>query len=314
MAKKQAYLQLIIGRFQETRKRLTQSPGGSIPTATLKKDLETQQARILDDQERVEGQLREFSQGDEYLLVKRALTEERASLIALQNDVALRIRSLDTLDKAQEGMQGAAPEDPLARKLDGILQTWEEERAGAARQRLRWAELYRTMERSVDPKGTAGKGAPVQGNGASAPKQRKGKKANPEPPAAPPAGPAKESAPPGGAQAGLAGKWIYRSQPGAWTGYGEPEAVSLELRQTEGEWTGGYNARLPVRGGVHDVRLTLSGAWQTNGFARLHWKSQTPEAEGRMDIRRSEDGRVLVERAQSSDSYIPRGMEVLVTP
>jgi hypothetical protein len=312
MVKKQAYLQLIIERFQEMRKRLTQAKGGSIPTATLKKDLEAQQARILDDQERVEGQLREFSQGDEYLLVKRALMEERASLIALQNDIALRIRSLDTLGKAQEAIQSAEPSDALAQKLDGVLQTWEQERAGAARQRVRWAEVYHAMDRSLDQKAPAGKGAPVQG-GANGSKQRKGKKLNPEPPVVPPSAPAKEGAPPGGA-AGLAGTWIYRSQPGAWTGYGEPEAVTLDLRQVEGEWIGAYTARLPVRSAVHDVRLTLAGARQSNEFARLRWKSKTPEAEGEMEIRLSGDGRMLVVRAESDDSYIPRGMEVLLTP
>jgi hypothetical protein len=312
MAKKQTYLQLIIERFQETRKRLTQAKEGTIPTATLKKELEAQQARVLDDQERVEGQLREFSQSDEYLLVKHALSEERASLIALQNDIALRIRSLDTLGKTQEAVQGASQNDALAQKLDGVLQTWEQQRAGAARQRVRWAEVYHAMEKSLDQKAPTGKGAPAQG-GANSSKQRKGKKPNPDAPAAPPSAPAKESAPPG-RSAGLAGTWIYRSQPGAWTGYGEPEEVTLELRRVDGEWIGAYTARLPVRSAVHDVRLTLSGAGQSNEFARLHWRSKTPEAEGEMAIRLSGDGRILVERAASDDSYIPRGMEVLLTP
>jgi hypothetical protein len=45
---------------------------------------------------------------------------------------------------------------------------------------------------------------------------------------------------------------------------------------------------------------------------RLHWTSQVPAAEGEMEMKLSPDGRLLVERSQSGDAFIPRGMEVLL--
>jgi hypothetical protein len=46
--------------------------------------------------------------------------------------------------------------------------------------------------------------------------------------------------------------------------------------------------------------------------AQVHWRSQTPAAKGEMEIKVGSDGRMLVTRTQSNDSYIPRGMEVLL--
>jgi len=110
---------------------------------------------------------------------------------------------------------------------------------------------------------------------------------------------------------GLAGAWVYRSQPGAWSGYGEPESVALELHRDGALLRGTYTARLPVAGGVNAVQLSLAGPWSAGSTVRLHWTSQTPVAEGEMECKLASDGRLFVERIQSRDSYIPLGMEVL---
>jgi hypothetical protein len=310
MAKQQTYLQLVIERLQDTRRRLTQASQGAIPTAAFKKDLESQQSRVLDEQERVEGLLRDLPEGDEYLLVRRALNEDRSNLVALQNDVAVRIRFLESTGKAQEAIQAAAPADSLAQKFDDLLKIWDEESAGAVRQRSKWADLYKAMETSLDQKEPAKKGSPNKGGGANTPKGGKEEDENPNAPVVPLA--VVKASAPLVIRAGMAGTWTYRSQLGAWTGYGEPEAVTLELDRKGGEWIGVYTARLPGRSGVRGVRLALAGAPQSEGSVRLRWKSQTPAAEGEMEIRLSGDGRLLVERALSDDSYIPRGMEVLL--
>ena len=173
MAKKQTYLGLVIERLQAARKRLPQTGEDLIPTAVLKRDLQAQQARVLNEQERVEGLLRDLPQSDEYLIARRALNDERSNLVTLQNDVALRIRSLESISEAQQAIV-AAPVESLTQDLDDLLNTWEEERAGAARQRSKWAELYRAMERDLDRKDPAEKvSPPTRGGGAKTPKKSK---------------------------------------------------------------------------------------------------------------------------------------------
>jgi hypothetical protein len=178
MAKKETYLRLVIERLQGARKKLPLAGEELIPTADLKKDLQAQQARVLSEQERVEGLLRDLPQGDENLVARRALNVDRSNLVTLQNDVALRIRSLESIDKAQEAIQ-ATPADALKQPIDNLLNTWEAERAGAVRQRSEWAELYRAMERDLDRKDPAEKASPpTQGGGTKTPtkgKPRRGK-------------------------------------------------------------------------------------------------------------------------------------------
>jgi hypothetical protein len=298
MAKKQTYLSAMIGRLEDLRGRLIQPATGRIPVDTMRKNLEAEQVRTLDEQRRVEGLLADLPVGDEYLLVRRALDEERSSLIKLQNEVALRIRSLDSLDKAQQAIQNASGPDALVEQMNGIIKLWDQERAATNRQRALWAKLYVTMEQSLDKKSPG-------------PQRR----------AAAPRGSEKElrrQVAAGGASTtaagptAFAGTWIYRSQPGAWSGYGEPETATLEIQEESGALRGTYIARLPVRTGLHEIRLVLTGERQPGNALRLRWKSVAPAAEGEMDLKLGADGRLLVERVRSSDAYIPRGMEVLL--
>jgi hypothetical protein len=293
MAKKEVYLKAEILRLQNLRSRLSQGETGAIPTGTLRKSLEAQQAHTLDEQAKVEGQLRDLPDGDEYLLVRHALDEERTNLINVQNNIAQRIRSLESIDKAQQAIQSASGGDSLAQKLDEVVKLWGQERDSTARQRAHWAQLYTAMEQALDKKGPP-PGAPRKGS----PKKPSSSAGSP-PPATTRAG-------------GFAGTWTYRSQPGAWTGYGEPEAVTLELHPESETLRGTYTARLAVRSGFHDIQLALAGPRQPGSAIRLHWTSQTPAAEGEMDLKLGADGRLLVERSQSGDGYIPRGMEVLL--
>jgi hypothetical protein len=300
MVKKETYLDAIVLRLKDVRAHLSQSTDdGKIPTAALRKNLEAQQASMLDEQERLNGSLRDLPEGDEYLLVRRALEDERSSLVNLQNNIALRIRSLDTIDKAQQAIQDSASGNTLAQKLDDVVKLWGQEKDATIRQRTRWANLYTTMEQAVDKKGPAPQGTPRKGAG----KEPHGQTTSVSPSGS---SPASRGVP------GLAGTWAYRSQPGAWTGYGEPEMVTLQLHEESGTVRGTYAARLPVRSGVHEILLSLEGPRQPGNVARLHWTSQIPPAEGEIEMKLSPDGRLLVERSQSGDAFIPRGMEVLL--
>jgi hypothetical protein len=298
MAKKEAYFNLFLQRMQDMRAKLNDAQGSGIPTESLKKDLDEQQTRLLGDQDRLELLLRDLPPGDEYALVRRQLEGERADLVSAQNNIAMRIRSLDNIGKAQESTAGA---EDLSAKMDEIMKVWQQERDSAVRQRPAWARLYQVMEDSLSkpappvaaaPKTTASAKAPAKGNAAAT------------------ARPAAATAP----QTGISGIWLYTSQPGAWTGYGEPEMVKLVLQTDAGGAVRGvYSARLPVRGGVRDVELTLEGqASPTATSTQVHWRSQRPAAEGEMEIKLGSDGRMLVARTQSNDSFIPRGMEVLL--
>jgi len=292
MSKKQGYLDLLIQRTEQTRNRLAQSDTGMIPSASLKSDLEQQQTRILGEQERLDELIRDLPPGDEYLLVRRPLEDERQRLVNLQNNLAQRIRSLDSLDKAQQAIEGAR-RDPLAEKLDSVIAAWKEEKDATIRQRAKWATIYSSMEQAVS--------APGNGRESSASNASAARK--PAPAAAPAA-----NVRPGG----LTGQWTYRSEAGAWSGYAEPAMVTLELHEDGGVLSGSYTARLAVKSEAHVVHLTLTALRRTSNTATLHWKSATPAAEGEMELKLGGDGRLLVERSQSGDSYIPLGSEILL--
>ena len=306
MVKKQAYLDLIVQRLKETRTHLAPANTSEIPVSDFRKDLEAQQARMLSDQERLNELLKEIPEGDEYFMVRRALEAERSSLINLQNTVALRIHALDNLDKSQDAIRGASGVETEAQKLDEILKVWDGERAAAIRQRSTWAGLYKTMEQAIDDRA----GGPKKGAGARGNPQKPASGSRKQPATA--AAAAAAATAPAGNALGLAGTWVYRSQPGAWSGYGEPEMVTLELHRDGAVWSGTYTARLPVRSGVNPVQLSLAGPWSAGNSVRLHWTSQTPVTEGEMEFKLASDGRLFVERIQSRDSYIPLGMEVLL--
>jgi hypothetical protein len=303
MDKKEKYLTLFIQRMRDTRSRLAAAPDAGIPVEALKKDLDAQQTRLLGDQDQVELLLHDLPPGDEYYLVRKPLEEARTDLINAQNNIAMRIRSLDNIDKAQQATEGA---DDLTTKMDAIVKVWEQQRdAVVARQRPAMARLYGLMEESLGK--PAPEGAPKT---AVAAPSKGGATARPTAPAA--ALRATSAAPL--PDAGIFGVWTYASQPGAWTGYGEPEMVKLDLHvDASGAVRGAYSARLPVRGGVNDIQLSLEGqASPSATSAQVHWRSQRPAAEGELEIKVGSDGRMLVSRTQSNDSYIPRGMEVLL--
>lgn len=301
MDKKATYVDLLVKRLQTMRSRLTQPDDGSLPAESLKRDLAAQQAHWLADQERLEALLRDMPEGDEYLLVRRALSDERINLVNLQNNIAMRIRSLDSVGKTQDALQIAGGEG-LVQKLDDILKVWDDERASIIRQRAKWAEVYAAMERALDKQAPAGQGHPAPN-----PSKKKTKESRQNDDASGKPAPARSRQP-----SLFAGVWVYRSQPGAWTGYGEPESVTLDLRDDGMLLSGTYVARLPGRSETHDVRLALDGPRSNGKTVHLHWKSTTPETEGQLELKLGSDSRMLVSRTASGDGYIPCGMEVLL--
>ena len=58
--------------------------------------------------------------------------------------------------------------------------------------------------------------------------------------------------------------------------------------------------------------ITLQGSLISDREARVQWTSQRPPAHGEMSLKLGADGRLLVHRLNSGDSYIPGGMEVLL--
>jgi hypothetical protein len=105
---------------------------------------------------------------------------------------------------------------------------------------------------------------------------------------------------------------MYRNSPNAWSGFGEPVRVGLELHRVGTGISGTYNARIPGRQDMRDLNLTLKGDEVAPGKAVLSWVSQVPVAHGEITVQMGGDRRILVERSKSSDTYFPPGMEVLV--
>ena len=78
MAKKEVYLDLLIQRAEDSRKRLAgaTAPGAVLPVEEIKAGLSQEQERILSDQDRLEALLRDLPQGDDYSLVRRELDRQ----------------------------------------------------------------------------------------------------------------------------------------------------------------------------------------------------------------------------------------------
>ena len=88
--------------------------------------------------------------------------------------------------------------------------------------------------------------------------------------------------------------------------------MTLDIRKAGDRVEGRYIARLPGRGETRMLDLTLQGSLISDREARVQWTSQRPPAHGEMSLKLGADGRLLVHRLNSGDSYIPGGMEVLL--
>ena len=295
MNKRQVYLDLLILRTRQLRDHLAGLDTAHLPVEKLKSDLEQDQFRILAEQDSVEALIHDFS-GDDNLLIRHHLEDERARLVKLQNDTARQIRSLSSLGGDPGALRALLDKEQAG--MDAILKDYGEERESVARRQAGYARMYAEMHLSVDAVAAA---PPARNTRAKPPKSSPGNRG-----ASAPADTAKASPAPA-----LAGAWIYRSQPGGWTGYGEPAAVSLELRLEGDTLRGRYRARLPAKSGVHDVDLTLEGPAVPADSAKLHWKSVRPAAEGDLLLKLGADGRLLIERPLAGDSFVPVGSEVL---
>jgi hypothetical protein len=302
IGKKATYMASLIEHTDEMEKRLSVVRATSdIPLADLKGDLEREQANILDEEGRLEERLHDLPQGDEMMLVRRAMEAEHGDLVLLQNNIAQRIRAMDNAATVQKASAALLNVDPIIGKLDDVKKMWTDEKARALSQKSAFDKMYSDMEKSLDsserPSGSAPAALP-QGSPAKTPPSRSPKQG------------ASLPGPPVNAIFG--GSWVYKSQPGAWIGFGEPEMVSLELHQIGPRFEGTYSASLPMRLETRSLNLSLEGQLGDDGEAQLQWTSLEPAAHGLMTVRLGPDNRLLVERVISDDNYIPRGMEVLV--
>jgi hypothetical protein len=291
MVKKDAYYGLMIQHMEGTSNAVASAANGKLPVEDLKRSLQQQQERLLADQDRLEALIAESPQGDEYFLVRRSLEQEKDDLIKLQNNVAQRLRGLETISGTQRALDDRAT-STLNKDYEEILKLWREEKAHIETARPMWARYYRLMEAQVDPEGKAGPAAAAAPAPATTPRTR---------------------VEPAGAKEGRwGGTWVYQSQPGAWSGVDEPESVTLELKQSGKQLQGTYSARLPAKDGTRELHLRFKGVAADSSSSRLLWTSDKPRATGVIDAKLSPDGRLLVERISSTDSYVPAGMEVLV--
>ena len=300
MAKKEVYLGSLVTHFDATRTRLMTPASGGIPVEQIKGGLEQDRARLLAEQQRLESLIQDLPQDDEY---RRTLEAQRSDLIALENSVALRIRSLERIGASQRADVEPGADEALRQELDEIGKMWASERERAVRERASWARYYKDLEDSLSDNTDVGGQHPA---GRRLPRGQKGRNLSAQSP------PAIESAAPFRRAVALDGAWAYESRPGAWTGFGEPEFVQLMLRRTGTDIEGTYVARLPGLRDMRQLNLSFHGRLLSDHEAKVQWVSQRPAAHGEIELKLGSDGRLLVERLNSDDSYIPTGMEVLL--
>lgn len=173
MMKKEVYLTAEIQRLRNLRSRLVEGDLGNIPTGWERKSLQIEQALTLQEQGRVEGELRDLPGDDEYAPKRRVFDQERIHLIDIQNTIAERLQALDSIERAQRSLHSAAGVDVLAQELDETVKIWEQERDGAKRQRAHWGQLYVAMEQALSKKApdpaAPRKGSPKKPPGHAAP-------------------------------------------------------------------------------------------------------------------------------------------------
>ncbi len=153
MDKKAVYLFLMIKRLDDMNSRFLAWQTSTVPAEAMKKDLDSEQLRLLDEQDRLEKRIKELPEGDEYTLVRRAMESELSELIGLQNNVAKRIRLLTVIGKAY-GPAESSETSELAQKVTNLRNLWQNQREELIRARSSWAKLYSDMEKSLDAGGS----------------------------------------------------------------------------------------------------------------------------------------------------------------
>jgi hypothetical protein len=299
MSKKEVYLGFLAGHFEDIRARLAIPAAGGIPVEQIKRGLEQERARLRAEQERLESLIQDGPQGDEY---RRTMEAEKSDLIALQNTVDLRMRSLERIGASQRA-DAETDAEALGEKLDEIGRVWASEHDRAVRERASWVRYYKDLEDSLSHNTDAGGPHPA---GRRTSRSRDGNNPSAQPAAA--TQPASMS----GRLRTMDGAWVYASRPGAWTGFGEPQSVQLELKRDGTDIEGTYVARLPGLRDMRQLNLSFHGRLLSAREAKVQWVSQRPVAHGEMELKLGSDGRLLVQRLSSDDSYIPTGMEVLL--
>jgi hypothetical protein len=312
MQKKEVYLGIMVSRLDAIRARAATSRSAHLPTKELKEELLQEQARLLTQQDNLDGRIKELPEGDEYLLVRRAMEAERTDLISLQNNVAMRIHGLDKFEKGQQAEEDMEKSGALDKNFADISSVWKMERDQAIRARATWAKYYTDLEKSLGNPAPADKKLVKP---STTPPKPSAELLNTQPLAAErgvAAALGKSVATVNRAADSFAGAWEYRSGQGAWVGFGEPDYVYLQLKLVAGHIEGNYSARLPGRDDMRLVSLALEGDPVSETQATMTFASEEPHATGEMSLKIGPDRRLLVERLRSNDSYIPAGMEVLL--
>ena len=233
---------------------------------------------------------------DTYALVLHELNAEREQVVNLQNSIALQIRTMGKIGAAQEVRSSAVAGGALEQKLAAIGKIWETERDQVKLQQKKWDDIYDALDREYGGQKSANPAKP-----SSAPQTEPASGGKPK------ASRERNSSPV------LDGSWRYESQPNAWSGFGEPLNALLVLHASGKTLVGSYSARLPGRrNDVRDLVLNLQGEQSTATKAVLDWVSLVPDAKGKLTVQLGGDGRILVDRTSSTDTYIPPGMEVLL--
>ncbi len=155
MAKKTIFLDYMVKRMDDLQSRIVSEKALASPTESFRNDLSEEQARLREEQSRVEERLRQIPKSEEYSQVRSTIEAEEADLLNIRQTVEQRVHALDELTKAQETASGLAQEDDSATKMADLRKIWEGERDRSERSRKMWAKYYEELENSLNKSGAS---------------------------------------------------------------------------------------------------------------------------------------------------------------
>ena len=153
MVKKTSFLDFMVKRMDDVQKRMNAEASLAIPTQDFRKDLEEEQTRLREEQDRVKARLQELPKGQEYAQIKDTIEAEQADLLSLRSTVEQRVHALDELSKAQETAAGLTQDENLSARIGELRGIWEGERDRSERSRKTWARYYSELEKSLGKSG-----------------------------------------------------------------------------------------------------------------------------------------------------------------
>ncbi|MDZ4801480.1 MAG: hypothetical protein SGI92_25255 [Bryobacteraceae bacterium] len=146
MQRKSTYLAFVVRQFDELQAKLVPATS-TLPTDALRQEINREQTRLLEDQSRIDTQLREMPTGDQNALVRSAMRAQVEAITRMRSIMTERVTSIDRIANGQQEAQGTTK--VLEEKLAELGELWRAELTRTEKSRALWARYFHSMDTAV---------------------------------------------------------------------------------------------------------------------------------------------------------------------